>query len=274
MGSSPNRPRIDGAENAIAFRSYDDTVKIREAALAEGRAAIIGGGLLGLDTAWELNAAGVKVSLIECSDWLLPRQLNREAGLYLRRRLESSGIGFVTGQDPSTLAEIYRVACIVMTAGVHADLKALIPGSVAVNRGIIVDGRMSTSMEGVYACGDAAEFMGQSLGLLAAAQEQGKVAGINAAGGDAVYMEMPPSPVLKVGSVSIFSVGDLSAGNGAASFSGETGNSYAYLTLRDGVLTGAMLVGDATVGMKLKKAVMEKRKFADSHTINEILAAV
>jgi nitrite reductase (NADH) large subunit len=273
-GSLPMLPPFAGAEGALTLRSYDDAVKIREQALAKGKATVVGGGLLGLETAWELNNSGVKVSLVERSPWLLPRQLNRKGGLYLQRRLESSGIRFFIGQEPGTFAELYQDACTVVAAGVRSNLQALDSTGVALGRAVVVDDHMRTSLEGVFACGDIAEYQGRCWGLLSVAQEQGKIAGANAAGGEVVYLETPPSPMLKAGPVSVFSVGDMAEGDGVLALSQETEAGYACLTLKDGTLVGAALVGDTKPGMKLKKAVAEKREFRDAKKADEILSAI
>jgi nitrite reductase (NADH) large subunit len=273
-GSAPARPQIRGAENALTFRTYEDAVRIREAALAAGRAVVIGGGLLGLETAWELNRAGVKTVIIERNRWLMPRQLDCGAGQYLQRRLEGSGLEFAIGRDPSDCADLYSGSCIVLAAGVRANLGALGGCALAVNRGIVVDGRMRTSADGIYACGDAAEFGGRCWGLLTVAQAQGKAAGANAAGGDSAYEETPPSPMLKVGAVSVFSVGSLAEDENTALLGGETGTGYVSLALRDGVLAGAALVGDTKDGMKLKKAVAENRRFEKAAGVEDILRSM
>lgn len=273
-GSSPVLPPISGTEGALTLRSYEDAVRIRAQALAKGKAAVIGGGLLGLETAWELMNAGAKVALAERAPWLLPRQLNREGGQYLQRRLESLGIRFFIGQEPGTLAELYQDACTVVAAGVRANLQALDGTGVALGRAVTVDDHMRTSVDGIYACGDVAEYQGRCWGLLSVAQEQGKIAGANAAGGEAVYVETPPSPMLKVGPVSVFSVGDMAEGDGVLALAQETKAGYACLTLKDGTLVGAALVGDTKAGMKLKKAVAEKREFRDAKKADEILSAI
>lgn len=260
-GSSANAPAIPGAENALTLRSYDDAVKLRSAALASGRAVVIGGGLLGLETAWELKAAGVRPSLVERSQWLMPRQLNRAGGQYLQRKLESSGINLIIGRDPSELRGLYQGACVVLAAGVHANLSALEGSGVAACRGVTVDNRMQTTAEGVYACGDVAEFMGRCWGLLPVAQEQGRVAGLNAAGGDAVYVETPPSPMLKVGTISVFSVGNTAECDGVRLLEEENDGGYACLMLKEDILVGAVLVGNTAAGMKLRKAVGEIKNF-------------
>lgn len=274
-GSVPNRPSIPGAEGALTLRTWDDAVEIRRAALAASRAVVVGGGLLGLETAWELNAAGVKATLVERSRWLLPRQLNREGGLYLQHRLESSGLGLIVGEDPSTLGELYRDACVVLAAGVRADTELAQDAGVACGaRGVTVDGRMRTNLPGVYACGDAAEYDGRCWGLQPVAEAQGRVAGANAAGGDEAYAETPPSPMLKIGRHAVFSVGDLSPSDDVRMLSEETGDGYACLMLREDRLVGAALVGNTSASMKLKKALRENRYFAGIKNIKELLQSL
>jgi NAD(P)H-nitrite reductase large subunit len=270
-GASPNIPAVAGVKTAYALRSYDDAVKIRQAALETGKAVIIGGGLLGLETAWELNNAGVKTALIERSPWLMPRQLNREGGQYLQHRLEFTGITLITGIDPSNLQEYYAGACVILCAGVQATLTVLEGSGILANRSVIVDDHMRTNMDGIYACGDIAEYQGRNWGLMSVAQEQGKVAGANAAGGDTTYVETPPSPMLKVGAVSVFSVGDVAVGDGIVELSEEKADGYTCLMLKDNVLMGAVLIGNTAAGMKLKKAVAEHRSFAGINSTTEII---
>lgn len=270
-GSEPNMPKVPGAEDALALRTYDDAVRLRAAALKAGRAVIVGGGLLGLETAWELNAAGVPATLVERNRWLMPRQLDEPGGRYLQSKLEARGISFSIGQDPSVLSELYRGACVVLAVGVHANRSLLEGSGIDTGKAVTVDERMQTSAPDVYACGDAAEFMGRCWGLISVAQEQGKVAGANAAGGDAVYKETPPSPVLKTGDVSVFSVGDITESEGVTALREETDTGYKCLMIRGGALAGAILIGDTKAGMKLKKAVAEKRRVDGGDTILDII---
>ncbi len=270
-GALPNLPNLPCENTPLTLRSYDDAVRVRSATMAAGKAIVVGGGLLGLETAWEINASGVKTTVIEIAPWLMPRQLNKAAGNYLQQRLEASGLEIMIGQNPQTCPAVYAGACVVTCAGVRADLSLVQDTAIAVGRCIQVDDHMRTSEAGIFACGDAAEFNGRSWGLMAVAQEQGKVAGINAAGGDAVYTETPPSPMLKVGAHSVFSVGDITEGDGVVSLSEETNTGYGCLMLRDGVLAGAVLVGDTKAGTKLKKAVSEKRSFSSAGSYADVM---
>ena len=269
-GSTASVPAVVGAEHAMTLRTYDDAVQLRKSALASGQVTIVGGGLLGLEAAWELNAAGVSTTLIERNQWLMPRQLNRTGGEFLKRKLEQAGLTIVIGRDPSSMGELYADRCVILCAGVQANLSAIAGTGIQTGRAIVVDDQMKTSADGVYACGDVAEYNGRSWGLLPVAQEQGKVAGANAAGGDAVYVETPPSPMLKIGAVGVFSVGSVAEGEGILSLSEQTEDSYACVMLRDGVISGAVLAGNTAMGMKLKKAVGEKRVFSGIQNLSDV----
>lgn len=274
MGASPNRLPLPCKEPAMTLRSYDDAVAVRQLALARGRAVIVGGGLLGLEVAWELNGAGVNTAVVERAPWLMPRQLNEAAGIHLQRRLEASGLSLTIATDPTTLSACYEGACVVLCAGVQANL-ALVQGTgIAAGRSVTVDDHMGTNLEGIYACGDVAEFNGRNWGLIAVAQEQGEIAGANAAGSNAVYIETPPSPMLKVGAHGVFSVGDITEGEGIVSLSEESEAGYACLMVRDGVLVGAVLVGDTKAGMKLKKAVADRISLAGAKSYPEAMQGI
>ncbi len=270
-GALPNRPNLPCKVPPITLRNFDDAVRLRSAALAVGRAIVVGGGLLGLETAWELNTAGVKTAVIELAPWLMPRQLNQAAGRYLQRRLEESGMEIMTGQDPQTCPGVYEGACVVLCAGVRADLSLVLGTAITAGRSILVDEHMRTNIPGIYACGDAAEFNGRNWCLMTVAQEQGKVAGANAAGGNITYVETPPSPMLKVGALNVLSVGDITEGDGIASLGEETDAGYGCLMIRDSMLVGAVLVGDTKAGMKLKKAVGEQIKVSGALNFSDVI---
>ena len=86
---------------------------------------------------------------------------------------------------------------------------------IACERAIVVNERMETSAEGVYACGDCAQFQGFNAALWSQGQEQGRVAGTNAAGGCAVYTGCDTSLVLNLDGVALFALGDLGQSGGA-----------------------------------------------------------
>ena len=127
---------------------------------------------------------------------------------------------------------------------------------------------MKTNIDGIYACGDIAEFNGKTPGLFPIAMQQGKVAGANATGANEAYTEIPPSPMLKIGGLSVFSAGDNQ--DGKVIF--ESGNdTFKSVTLKDDILTGGALIGDTTLANRLKNAVSQKREFRNAQKLSDIL---
>lgn len=269
-GSVSNIPPVRGVEKPYALRSYDDCAAIRKDALDKKRAAVIGGGLLGLETAYSLKEAGAEVLVSERNAYLLHRQLPKEGGDFLAFALKKHGIRFLFNSG-GELPEEWLNACVIIAAGVRPNTSFLQDTGISIGKGILADARMAANIPDVYACGDVAEFKGKCPGLIPVAFDQGKVAGINAAGGDAVYKEAPPSPMLKVGDLSVFSTGDNAGGKVLYEDAGE---SFKSVTLKEGVLTGGVLIGDIRLMAKLKKAVSEKRKFPDTAGLFEILEAL
>ena len=93
-GSSPVRLGTPGMElpGVLTFRDLGDVGKIRDAAAAGERAVVIGGGLLGLEAAYGLAKAGVRVTLVHLMDRLMERQLDAQAAAMLRQAVEALGV--------------------------------------------------------------------------------------------------------------------------------------------------------------------------------------
>ncbi|HBQ63976.1 MAG TPA: hypothetical protein DD727_03450 [Clostridiales bacterium] len=257
MGASPFIPSMGDRRDVLALRTYADAVKIRERALSAGKALVAGGGLLGLETAWHLKEAGVNVLVVEKLPWLLPRQLPRDGGEFLRRRLEASGLTVRVGLDPAEVGPDFEDACVVAAAGIRPNTALAMEAGIACGRGITADDRMETRIPGIYVCGDAAEYNGRNWGLIPVAQEQGRIAGENAAGVTSRYAEKLPSPMLRVGDVSVFSMGMGSDDAESGHYSEESETGYRCIRAGRGQVTGAALIGDMTDRALLTRAVAE-----------------
>lgn len=266
-GSRPFVPPIEGIDKDGVFtlRSITDAQKIRRFSDHVDRTVVIGGGLLGLENAFSLQQLGKIVTVVEFAPWLLPRQLDQGGGQHLQRLLEAKGLEFLLNAQVEKIVGSSRVegvelkdgrfipcGAVLVSAGVRGDMDFLKGTPIATNRGVIVDDRMRTNVEGVWAAGDVAEHRGLTYGLWTVAREQGQVAGADMAGQSTHYEGSLPSSLLKITGINVFSMGDVKA---AGSFlSGGNEDSYKKLVLdKEAKPLAAMVVGDkAAIGTAQK----------------------
>jgi len=266
-GSRPFVPPIEGIEKDGVFtlRSITDAQKIRRYSEKVEETVVIGGGLLGLENAFSLHQLGKRVTVVEFAPWLLPRQLDEAGGRHLQKLLEAKGLTFLLGTQVEKIVGAAKVqgvqlkngrfvpcGAVLVSAGVRGDMDFLKGTPIATNRGIVVDDRMRTNVEGVWAAGDVAEHRGVTYGLWIVAREQGQVAGADIAGQPTNYTGSIPSSLLKITGINVFSMGDPKA-------DGESLGAEDDLTYKKLVIDGedkplaAMVVGDrAAIGTAQK----------------------
>lgn len=163
-------------------------------------AAVIGGGLLGLEAAWSLHKRGLSVSIIETAPRLLPLQMTEEESAALLSNFTNAGFKVYTGAatdryDSGAARLLLKdgtavpASLVLVSAGIRANLELAKNAGLNCNRGIVVDAALRTSAPDVYAVGDCAELNGVITGLWLASKDQGEaVADIIAGKIDA----MPP----------------------------------------------------------------------------------
>jgi len=148
-------------------------------------AAVIGGGLLGLEAAWSLHKRGLAVSIIETAPRLLPLQMNEEESAALLANFTNAGFRVFTGaalERYEANASRLRLkdgtevpaSLVLVSAGIRANLELAKNAGLACNRGIVVDAALRTSAPDVYAVGDCAELNGTITGLWLASKDQGE----------------------------------------------------------------------------------------------------
>lgn len=297
-GASPFVPPIPGKdlEGVMTLRSLEDAERIVRIYDHPANVVCVGGGLLGLEIAGAIAKHGMKVTVLEALNWLLPRQLGQEAAELLRRQIETMGIsvivpaktaaflgeGRVEGVELATDSpETNPAVCIpaelvLISAGVRPNLDLAKMAGVEVNRGVTVNEHMQTSNPDIYAAGDVCEFHGISYGLWVPAKKQGEVAGKHAAGQPADFAGDPPSAKLKVLGIDLFSIGQFAPTEEGDRLIADTkGDTYIGLLFRDGILIGANLLGETGLDPKVKKAIEAKTDFnsvlRDSVTLDEVL---
>jgi nitrite reductase (NADH) large subunit len=260
-GSSALRLPVPGGDlvGVHVFRDSRDVDLLLALAAEKKRVVVVGGGLLGLEAAYGLAKAGADVTLIHLMDRLMERQLDAPAAALLKTLVERKGVKILLNANTARIHGTDAVAGVELAEGRMLDADAVIfaagirpnaalarDAGIAVNRGIVVDDRMATGTDGVFALGECAEHRGICYGLVEPAYEQARVLAQHLAGKPAAYTGSILSTNLKVSGVGVFSAGDFMAGEGSETLllSDVNRGTYKKLVISGGMLTGAVLVGD------------------------------
>jgi len=290
VGAHPFVPPFKGVElkNVLTIRTVEDVDQLLASCCQPIDVVCIGGGLLGLEIAGAIQRRGARVTVIESLPWLLPRQLDQVGGRILEEKINAMGINVLTAAKTAALlgegmvhavqledGRVLPANLVVISTGVSANLELARQAGLAVNRGIIVDDHLMTSQPDIYAAGDDTEHHGRMYGLWVPAKTQGTIAGLAATGQDTVFEDFAPSAKLKVLGIDLFSIGQISTQDpGDVVISQVENGNYASLVFHQGLLIGAILLGDAHLAAAVKTAIDEKRSFGDRVRTGMSLAEV
>lgn len=280
IGSEAARLPLPGADlpGVVTFRDKSDVATLLERARPSARAAVIGGGLLGLEAAYGLMKAGMHVSVVHLMDRLMERQLDARAGELLKQAIEVRGIEVVLNAESEAIRGRRKVTglklkdgrdiaadLVVMAVGIRPCVQLARDAGLDVGRGIVVGDDLATSAPDVYALGECAEHRGVCYGLVEPAYEQARVLARNLAGENARYTGSLLSTNLKVSGVSVFSAGDvLGATNTDSIVLSDPGRStYRKLVIGKDRLEGAVLVGDTSDALWYLDLIRSGRPVSD-----------
>jgi nitrite reductase (NADH) large subunit len=277
-GGYPFVPPFEGIDQKGVFvlRTLQDALAIKAYARQVDHVLIIGGGLLGLETARALLAPDRRVTVLEIAPHLLPRQLDVIGAQVLQARLEAMGLRIETTAITKAILGNGRAAgirlrdesvvngeLVLLSTGIRSQTKLACDAGLEVNRGIVVDEQLRTSAVDVYAAGDAAEFNGAVYGMIPAAMEQAQAAAANmVADGGRLYKGTVPSTTLKVVGIDLTCLGDSTADGPEYviwRYSDQGAGVYKRWALRDGKLVGAVLLGDTKEARWLQQLIVSGR---------------
>lgn len=171
-GGKPIIPPVEGLNkiNVHTFIKMDDAKKLKEAAKPGSKAVIVGGGLIGFKAAEGLHHLGVDVTIVELADRILSTILDAKGASLVSQSLQNDGIKIITGTTVDKIIGNEYVKGVLLKNGQELEADNLIIAigvvpnvdvvrntSISINRGILVDNTMKTSVEDVYAAGDVAE---------------------------------------------------------------------------------------------------------------------
>ncbi|EMT39916.1 FAD-dependent oxidoreductase [Thermoanaerobacter thermohydrosulfuricus] len=202
-GGKPIIPPVEGLnkKNVHTFIKMDDAKKLKEAAKPGSKAVIVGGGLIGFKAAEGLHHLGVDVTIVELADRILSTILDTEGASLVSQSLQNDGIKIITGTTVDKIIGDEYVKGVLLKNGQELEADNLIIAigvvpnvdvvkntSISINRGILVDNTMKTSVEDVYAAGDVAEGYdmlvesNRVVPIWPNAYMQGEIAGLNMIG--------------------------------------------------------------------------------------------
>ena len=203
----PPIPGID-RENVFSLRTYSDLIRLRQK-IASGakKFTIVGGGILGLELADALLKSGVCVTLLERSDCLLKKDVSPEDSQMMMDKLRtvenfklicSASTCEVTEQGVLLESgEVIESDAVIFSTGSRPELTGIAP-EIKVERGIVVNSHMESSIPDVFACGDNSQYDGLVCGLYTTSRAMAAVAGNNASGNVTEYIPKQNSISLNV----------------------------------------------------------------------------
>lgn len=270
---------VEGVEKSGVFtlRNLKDLEAIKDKMNTSKNVVIVGGGLLGLEAAYEIKKAGLSVSVVEFSPGLLAKQLDSEGSLILKNAVENQNIEVILGDSVKLINGENFVTSVKLQSGktIDAHLVLFSTGiapnkniadntNIITNRGILVNENMETNIKDIYACGDIAEFEGKVYGNWPAAVEMGKTAGINAVGESKAYIPSLSAISFNAMGLELLSVGDLTNKSAKAiSLKDDENKVYKKLFFTENILKSGILIGDNKSSTKLISAIEQSKSLKE-----------
>ena len=276
-GGRPNVPPVKGVEQEGVFtlRRLDDALRIKQRAARGARAVVVGGGLLGLESARALQGLGLHVSVLQIGGRLLPAQLDDEGGEMLLRQIEAQDIHVILNAAAASIGGNGSVAgveledgrqleasLVLISAGIRSNVELAKTAGLAVNKGIVADQRLLTSAPDVYAAGDVAEVGNRVYGIIPAAVDQARVAADSILGAQSTpYTGTVPSNTLQVMGIDLTSVGVVNPEAPEYEelrWRDEKSGVYKKVVLQGSRVVGAIVLGDRQSVPAIMRMVREK----------------
>lgn len=272
-GSAPFVPPTPGIDQTgvFVYRTIEDLDRMLDYGGRSKRAAVIGGGLLGLEAAKAVLDMGLETHVIEFAPRLMPRQLDERGSQVLVNKIEQLGAkvhlntatkqvlgdGVVTGLQFNDDTRL-DLDMVVVSAGIRPrdELAKACELDVGPRGGVMVNDSLQCSDAHIYAIGEVALHRGMIYGLVAPGYDMADILATNLTGGSRTFAGADLSTKLKLMGVDVASFGQYEADLSVAkslTFEDPIGGVYKRLLVTsDGRhLLGGMLVGDASDFTKL-----------------------
>lgn len=250
-------------ENIFTLRTAADLKEINQTAETARDAVVVGGGLLGLEIAYNFARAGLKTTVLEVAPYLLPMQLDQKGGKLLEKKLKENNVNVITNAstkgfkgDKSVEKVILdeqeiKADLVLISTGVRSNTELAEQAGLKINKGIKVNSKMQTSNSNIFAAGDAAEYGDKFYGIWPPSLNQGRIAGKVMSGKEAEFDGYVASHKLKVAGINVVSAGEL---NRDGEYEEEIlldNDTYVKVVKNNGNKIGALIVGQYSDQNKL-----------------------
>ena len=198
-GSHPIKPPIPGIDSAGVHTCWtmDDARKIMALATKDSRVLQLGAGFIGCIIMESLAARGVKLSVVEMGDRMVPRMMGPTAGGMIRDWVQAKGVEVFTATKVESIeagkplkvklsnGQTVEADLVISAAGVRPAIGFLKDSGITCLLGVLTDAHLQTNVPGIFAAGDCAEAFDKVTGktIVSAIQpnaaEQARVAAMN-----------------------------------------------------------------------------------------------
>jgi nitrite reductase (NADH) large subunit len=280
-GSSAFVPAVEGVERhgVFVYRTIEDLNQIIEYGKKVKKAAVLGGGLLGLEAAKALLDLGLETHVVEFAPRLMPRQIDDVGSAVLAHKLSQLGITIHTSKSTKRIAGNGKLEGLEFTDGSSLSIEMLVISAgirprdelakasalkVHPRGGVMVDNFLRTSDQSIFAIGEVALHNNMIYGLVAPGYEMADIVAKQILGEPSKeFAGFDMSTKLKLIGVDVGSFGDPfgeAAGSIPIAFQDKRNGIYKRINIsEDGKhLLGGILIGDASQYNLLHQMVANK----------------
>lgn len=276
LGSHFFVPPFEGhqEERVTTIRTLADIAKAAEFLKDGKQAVVIGGGVVGLEAAWELKKYQCDVTILEAMPSLMSNKLDPSASHMLQEIFEENGIRILAGASTKKFEDrkiyledgtVIPADLVVVSCGVRANSAIAAEAGVEIGRAILVNDRMETNIPDLYAAGDCVEFEGMNYALWPEATDQGETAGANACGDKMHYESQVFGMTMHVANTELYAIGK-TAGNEpfrTVEFKDPARNTLKKYFFLNNILCGVTLIGDTSDMIEVTDQVNRGVSFDD-----------
>ena len=277
-GSRAHVPVIEGVniKNVYRFRDLNDAISLMGRSVRTRKTIVIGGGLLGLEAARAMQRFNTEVHVIEHDMWLMFKQLDERASMYLRGHIETSGIIVHTSERVQRIigettvegvllgnGTIIECDTVILATGIIPNVQLALDSGLHIDKGVRVNNSLQTNDQNIYAIGECAEHNGMVYGLVAPGYEQAAVLAHHLQGKNSQYKGSISATRLKVVGLPVFSageIGQLSQRLDAYEYLDNKKNIYRKIFIKNGCLYGALGTGEWPGLQRFQESVSKHRR--------------